>query len=242
MKSSCQNRFIGPFILTLLLLAACLPSAKGEWISFTNVWSGEGLVIPDGEPEGVATAINLLGTDDVITQIRLTLEIYSPLDHGFNGDLYVTLAHGSGYSVLLNRVGKTTGNPFGYGDSGFMSVTFDDFAVAGDIHVYRQTLMGSDSIALNGPLTGTWQPDGRTTDPDSVLPLDARTATLSSFNGESANGEWTLFLADMSPGGQSNLKSVKIEVATVPEPSTVLLGVIGGAFLCLGAKRFRRRS
>lgn len=241
MNLSCQKRFIGQLVLGLLLFFAVLRPVRADVFSFTNIFNGQGLVIPDGEPEGVATAINVLGSNDLIAHIRLTLEVYDPLNNGFNGDLYVTLSHGSGFSVLLNRVGRSTENLFGYSDSGLSLVTFDDFAPAGDVHTYRQTLFGSDSVALSGSLTGTWQPDGRTTDPGSVLTLDARPAKLASFNGENMNGEWTLFMADMSPGGQSQLKSVKLEVTTVPEPATLFLGMIGAAVLCFGAMRSKRK-
>ena len=44
------------------------------------------------------------------------------------------------------------------------------------------------------PLTGTWQPDGRITDPDLVDIADPRTAMLGSFQGLDASGAWTLFV------------------------------------------------
>jgi hypothetical protein len=42
-------------------------------------------------------------------------------------------------------------------------------------------------------VSGTYQPDGRTTDPLTVLDTDPRMAMLSSFTGLDANVTWTLF-------------------------------------------------
>lgn len=49
-------------------------------------------------------------------------------------------------------------------------------------------------------MTGTWQPDGRTNSPGSVLDSQPPDAFLSSFNGLDPNGDWTLFVADVSGG------------------------------------------
>ena len=59
----------------------------------------------------------------------------------FNGDLFCYVTHSSGYSVLLNRVGRTAGNAFGYDDPG-LDVLFDDDAV-NDVHGYRQIVTGN---------------------------------------------------------------------------------------------------
>ena len=58
-----------------------------------------------------------------------------------------------------------------------------------------------------------WAPDGRTNSPPSVLDTDARTAPLSAFNGLSADGEWTLFVADYGPKDTSTLVSWSIAVS-----------------------------
>ena len=130
----------------------------------------------------------------------LKVTISLTISGDFNGDLYVQLTHGSGFSVLLNRVGRTSLNEFGYGDSG-MDITLSDDAAAGDVHVYRTTLFGNENTPVAGMLTGVWAPDARITDPDVVLNTDSRSATLSSFNGLDPNGTWTLFIADASGGG-----------------------------------------
>lgn len=228
--------------LALPLLALALAGADGarsEIFSATNSWHNGELAIPDGEPEGVVTTIDLLAPLDYrLQELRVTLELAS----AYNGDLYVTLSHGDGFSVLLNRVGRDESTPFGYGDPGFSSVTFSDSA-PNDVHIYRTFTVGDPALPLGGPLTGTWQPDGRTTDPDSVLGSDTRSAMLSSFVGSDPSGEWTLFLADLSLGGSSQLVSWSIEVTAtaVPEPSAAALALLGsGAVWAL--RRHRRTS
>ena len=125
---------------------------------------------------------------------------------GWNGDLYAYLSFSDGFAVLLNRVGKSSSDDFGYGDAGF-NVTFSDSA-ATDIHLY-----GGNG---GNQLTGTWQPDGRETDPQLVVSSDPRTALLSSFDNLDPNGTWTLFVADVATGYQSTLVSWSIEIVTVP--------------------------
>lgn len=158
---------------------------------------------------------------------------------GFNGDLFVTLANEyGGFAVLLNRPGKLTSTGLGYGDNGF-TVSFSDSALNGDIHLYRQ-ILGDPSLALSGPLTGEWQPDGRGTDPSNVLATDPRPNMLGSFIGTRADGEWRMFIADLSGGGLQQLSSWTLSVTIVPEPETYLtLGA--GLVLLAGALRRRKQ-
>src|SRR4030095_2852575 len=51
-----------------------------------------------------------------------------------------------------------------------------------------------------------------------------RTGLLSSFNGLNPNGEWTLFLADLSPLDTSTLVSWGLELCGLPPiPPTITL-------------------
>ena len=142
---------------------------------------------------------------------------------GYNGDLYCYLTHGTGFSVLLNRVGQSAANPGGYGDTGF-SMTLAD-AAANDIHNYQSV---GYLLNGNGQLTGNWQPDGRATDPLTALDTDPRSAFLGSFNTLSADGQWTLFVADLSAGEQSTLVSwsLDIQAGAVPEAGTLLVSAL----------------
>jgi subtilisin-like proprotein convertase family protein len=217
----------------------CLGLLLGGWVPAARA----GLIIPDGDPNGVSDTRSFSAPFTELGSVTVTLNISGPGDGGFNGDLYVTLSYGSGYAVLLNRVGRTAGNAFGYSDSG-LTVIFDDAATGQDVHLYRLVLNGSHTTPLGGPLTGTWQPDGRTTDPDLVLDTDGRSATLSSFRGLDPNGDWTLFAADLSYGGQSQLESWSLEFTPVPEPAWGGLGMGLGALVValLRSSREARRG
>jgi hypothetical protein len=164
-------------------------------------------IIPDADLSGLAETINLGSGIQSITDVTLSLDVggtanYSP----FNGDYYAYLTDGSTTVVLLNRVGTAPGttvlDTFGYSDKGF-DVQLSDGSP--NIHNYQS---GPYTLNGAGQLTGTWGPDG---------------GSLSAFNGLSSAGNWTLFIADESPGGIGNLDSWTLDVTGTP--STVVSGV-----------------
>jgi len=214
-----------------------MKNQKGMMIRFAVLlfgavlWCSPGqgaLIVPDGTASGVFDVQTISSDITSIGSISVTLT----LSGNYNGDLYLTLSHGSGFSVLLNRVGSTAGNPYGYSDSG-LSVTLSDSA-ANDIHTYRSVV----NLAAGSPLTGTWQPDARITDPGSVVNTDSRSAFLSSFNGSNPNGTWTLFVADLDSGGNSTLVNWGLQISAVPEPVTVALMIFAGLFVGIGGIRY----
>jgi hypothetical protein len=176
----------------------------------TTNFSVGGLEIPDGDVSGIADSRIVRSRIGQIADLNMTLAISG----GWNGDLYAYLVHQSGFAVLLNRVGQSNARVLGYGDSGF-NVTLDDQA-EGDIHHYRVNLFGNPNQPLNGALTGTWQPDGRTNDPLEVAEAQARAAFLASFNGLNPDGEWTLFLADLASGDISALDGWGLQICGLP--------------------------
>lgn len=141
--------------------------------------------------------------------------------------------------MLLNRAGRTDANELGYNNPG-LAVTLSDSAPT-DLHGYQAN---SPSYNGNGQLTGLWAADGRAVDPDSSgAAFDAamRGATLSVFNGLNPNGDWTIFFADMSPGGLSNLKSLSLEITAVPEPKETV-AVVAIALLGVGLFRLKPKK
>lgn len=198
-------------------------------VSFTSVNSS----IPDQNPVGLVSTASLSGLPGVISSVTVTLDITG----GFNGDLYAYLAGPvGGFAVLLNRVGLSGGNTAGYANAGF-DVTFSD--AAQNIHFYQQ-----DNLQYNGSgqLINTWAPDGRRIDPQSppaAFDSTTPTADLSSFKNYSPDGQWTLFVSDVSGGGQSTLTSWELAVVTIPEPQTWMLGLAGAAALLL-VNRWRK--
>jgi subtilisin-like proprotein convertase family protein len=199
----------GLLVAPVLLLA---PSAGAA--SITGL-SNPNLAIPDNDVTGVANNITLNTAINFITGVTVTLDV----EGGFNGDFYAYLRHGStGFAVLLNRVGSTSGNAYGYADAG-LNVSFSDTAANGDIHVYQNVLNPGGAM-----LTGLWQPDGRNVSPFSALDTSPRNALLSSFDGMDANGLWTLFVSDVSPVGSGTLVDWSVTVTG----DTVTSGVPDG--------------
>jgi len=200
-------------------------------------------LVPDANDSGLVSIIDIPATLERIQDVDITLTLVGDLGDGWNGDLFIYLAHGSALSVLVNRPGVSASNPFGYGNSGLDAVTFDDDAPLGDFHTYQVSLGTGDS---DQPVTGTFQPDGRTTDPASVDTADPRSAFLSLFDGQVAAGEWRLFVADLSPGGNLRLAGWELNITTVdPVPdagSTLALTGLGSLAVAAAAAARHRRQ
>jgi subtilisin-like proprotein convertase family protein len=222
-------------ILALSLLVAANARAV---LGYSPGVNGIFATIPDGDLTGYQNSLNLSGLQGTIVDVNLNLNITG----GFNGDYYVYLTHNSTVSILLNRVGRTAGSAVGYPDGGFgpttqgARFTLDD-QTGTDVHLYRTV-----PFTLNGgQLAGTWQPDGRFIDPLSTgatFDSTARSNNLGLFNGMNPNGTWTLYLADVSSGGEGTLVSWGMDIVTsaVPEPS------FGGLICCAAAAILRRFS
>lgn len=210
----------------LLLIELSLFTAVSSAAVFTFN-STVGIEVPDGSTTGLANTITIAEGEKIDTVSVILNLVIPPAEFGYTGDLYAYVQHGSRNSILLNRPGRGLAERTGYDDSVPFSVRFDDSAVNGDIHSYRLSLFGDNQIPLSGPLTGAWQPDGRRVNPDIVLSTDARTATLQSFVGDTSQGDWTLYIADLSAGGVYRLEnwSLEFQTAEVPEPAAVTLAV-----------------
>src|SRR5688572_4200414 len=117
-------------LLRLGLFLLCVAHAHAAVIYSWNSGFANNGYVPDGNTTGWADTRTISGLAEEISDVNVTLNVSG----GYNGDLYVYLQHDSGFSVLLNRVGRTTTTPFGYGDAG-LNVTFnDDAAQTTDIH------------------------------------------------------------------------------------------------------------
>jgi hypothetical protein len=205
------------------LLIACSLQLEAQLVSdtFQNV----NLAVPD-TGQVVCDSESTVGSPNgTISGISVWIDLKGTGAGAWDGDYYLTLVHGNGFAVLLNRVGRAPGSLEGYSDSGFAHVTFQDDAANGDVHVYRVTLEGNQATPILGTLSGTWAPDGRNVSPDSVLSSTARTALLSSFLGSDASGPWTLSISDCSTGGTATLSSWGLQITVVPEPAAGPLAI-----------------
>ena len=175
--------------------------------------------IPDANPAGIAFSQTYSGLYNGVGGAGIShVEVNLNITGGFNGDLYgyLVLQTGAGSytSILLNRVGRTDASGFGFSTSGFGSITLSSGGTT-DIH------------GVATPAGGTYSADGRTVDPNGDFTSATRTAQLNQLTagGITANGTWTLFLADVSGGDVSQLVSWGLNVNVVPEPTTwALLG------------------
>ena len=229
---------IQPF-LALVLLCAMAPTSQA---ALTVIDFGEdnlAMPIPDYQSSGIQRTVTLSGLESQAPYlVTVSLKI-SPTGFGaYNGDFYAYLRHvstdglQSQYAVLLNRVGRTADNPSGYDGSGLEVTLADDAST--DIHLY-----GTSGGLVGSYLTGTYQPDGRTADPDTVLGSDSRTAMLNNLGIMDPNGKWTLFVADMERGATGLLANWTVTLTPVPEPTSISLLYMGLGALALYRRRRR---
>jgi len=224
----------------LLVFCFCLSASRvqadvGPPNTFSFSWNSgfqNGNVVPDASASGWGDTRTLSALPGPILDVNVTLS----LANGFNGDLYGYLMHDNVLVVLLNRIGVSSGNSFGFGNGG-MTVTLDD-AAAVDIHS-----VGS----LTGPgISGTFQPDGRNISPLSspaLFDLAARQnngSPLALLNGLDPSGDWTLYLADFSSGYQTTVTSWGLQLVVVPEPGTLSLLAVGGILALLRRRHLNR--
>lgn len=202
--------------------------------------------IPDQSNTGIAYTLTV-PESLILTSVSLSLNLSVPAgSFGWFGDLYAYVQHDSGFSVLLNRPGRDTGNIAGYDDGQAINVTFADGAANGDLHTYRTALNGDENTGLTSALTGLWQPDGRAVDPAVTVASDLRTATLAQFNGLNSAGVWTLFLADLSSEAVYQIDDWSLQLegyeephSDVPEGSTCAAGL---ALAAAGLLTWLRRT
>ena len=216
----------------ILSLALC---TSAQATVFNYSFTGINAVIPDADANGwqntqTIQSDNPLGANFMaakyteIQDVNVTLN----LSGGWNGDLYGYLVSSDGFAVLLNRAGKTSGDAFGHGNTGF-TVTLD-YSAANDIHLYQNfspTYNGQGQLQNPAGLPAAWQPDARDMDPATVTSGSGRTAFLTSFNGDNPHTSWTLFFSDNSPGEQSTLVGWGLQITAVPEPITYALAIFG---------------
>lgn len=183
--------------------------------------------------QGVATDTQVVSGHGTATiqdlQVNLTIT-----SGGFamNGNFGAFISHTVGSTTttayLLSRPGKDSTHNFGYFDSAGMSITLSDKAST-DVHLYQ-----SVTIPDTVPLTGTFQPDGRSADPRTVTTTAPRDALLSVFNGQAIDGTWTVTIADYnSKANDAKFTAWGLTFTNVPEPSQYAmlagLGLIGFA-------------
>jgi subtilisin-like proprotein convertase family protein len=226
-----------------LLALVCALTMPLRAATYSNSIENIFTTIPDGDLNGIQSSLSLSGLAQAIADVNVTLTISG----GFNGDYYVYLYHNGTSSILLNRVGRSGSNSSGYSDAGFgtnsvsFRFTFDDQA-GNDVHNYQTSAFALNS---NLQLTGSYQPDGRAIDPlsaGSLFDSASRSSELNVFNGMDGNGTWSLFVADVSAGGEGTLVNWGLQITTIPEPASARLLVLGLTLLGIRKLLLRRRD
>jgi hypothetical protein len=201
---------------------------------FTYNWN-VGAPIPDGDPSGYVNnqtiSDGLQGNDlpaNPLINSPSGISVHLNLSGGWNGDLYGYLRYddgsgGVGFTVLLNRVGQTEGNPIGYTTAG-MNVWLTDSASYTDIHTVETP--GFSGATYRVDQTGS-------------------STSFVSFQGlDPTAGTWSLLLADLSGSHVSTLEGWGLTLDVVPEPITWALVIFGGVLGVAKAGQYcwRRRS
>ena len=67
--------------------------------------------------------------------------------------------------------------------------------------------------------------------------------SLANFNGSPADGNWTLYFADLANGGGTSLvEGWSLNITAVPEPANLALIIFGVSFMGFGIARYFRNS
>jgi hypothetical protein len=230
-------------LLGSLVLVAVLPVAQATVVDTFS--SGVlNTVIPDANSIGITFS----HTTTTLNNNPINgVDVHLNFSGGFNGDLYGYLVFRATdnttttTALLLNRVGRTGVADFGYATSGMNVILSAGTGLAGNIHD-----AATPSVSTFGTRSTYYAADTRTTLPQGDFsggtPAGSGLDVFSTY-GHDANGTWTLFLADLSGGGQSTLLSWGLDINVVPEPSTwalIIFGVVGGVTVVV--RRLRRAT
>ena len=167
--------------------------------------------IPNGNPVGVMFSENVSSAELPAGSVISGLTVGLNISGGYNGGLVAYIVAPNGALVsLLNQPGISS-SPFGYGGSG-LNVMLSD----GSVNNIQST-----SETPGSQFTGTYSAAGN----------------LSGVDGSVADGNWTLFFANLSSGGANGeLNSFTLNFTAVPEPVGMGLGIFAGLvglWLCL---------
>lgn len=198
-------------VMKSLLLGALLLLGTGP--ASAVLVSFNGGAIPDA-PNGGLVGVSFQGVVGAFPGPEYqvaNLAVSLEISGGYNFDFHIYLVSPNGTLVTLLN---QPGSAYSSG-SGF-DITLSDAAATG---------IQSATQIENTLFTGTYQAAG----------------SLAAFNGGPANGTWTIFVQDLSPGASGTLEGWGLEIQAVPEPANVALGVFGGVLGLAGLVRWLRR-
>lgn len=148
--------------LTLFLFPACVSVAAAGGTMLP-------LPIPDGHPGGIVSRLEV-DACDLVQDVDVALEI----DHGWTGDLVVTLESPAGTRVVLVDRPGTDGTGYGCRFAGLSALLDDEAGLA------LEDQCADDNGGTVPAISGTLAP----------------AEPLSAFDGELGSGTWTLRVGD----------------------------------------------
>ncbi len=181
--------------------------------------------LPGSGTSGVASEFpSTVNVSERGAVVNVTVSLFG-LTHTYPDDIWLALMNPLGTSVVLMS------DSGGSGDVRSIDITFDDDAAA--------------AIPDNGPLSsGSYQvsQNGNIETLPTPAPAFSFGNNLSAFDGEEANGAWTLFVFDDAGGDVGNISggwALSVEVAAVPLPASLPLLLAGFGALGLARRRTR---
>ncbi len=208
--------------------------AQGATVQQWDSDPASGQLIPedgyDGTLDPGTVARNIITIDPADDGIITDLNVIVAITHEYVGDLTLKLRGPDGTTIMLvNRPGDPFNADDGADGGGFSAnlstdypITFDDEAASG----LPSEFMGvfeSDTEAI-GSVVGSvtnFQPSN-----DLLVP-----APLSTFDGKSLAGDWTLYVGDSTPdekgtGSLANWSLIATTAVSVPAPNAALAGLV----------------
>jgi subtilisin-like proprotein convertase family protein len=173
------------------------PDVPPTPVSLTNLLICDDLAgplpIPDNDPSGVASTINIMDNRFVVD-----LDIYVRIDHSWVGDLQARLEHSeSGVSARLFDRPRYPATIYGCSGTNLVSILDDQAA---------QPVEEKCNTTVIPTIAGSFQPD----------------QPLSIFNGEALAGTWELVATDQSYRDTGSLRGWCLDVTVaevMPEPT-----------------------
>jgi subtilisin-like proprotein convertase family protein len=221
-------------ILTLALTASWAQATLQPILNYTQNFGGG--TILDGNPVGQVFTGNFNNAASWDQVVSLTVGLN--VSGGYNGDLYAYLIAPNGTVMMLMNQPGVGVNGIGASGSG-MNITLSS-GNTGD------GLLAPNSGAIQNETSGAYlgNPGNQASAVYSALGSLAFQTVSDAQNlgptGSAANGTWTLYFADVaSGGGNETLNSWTLNLAVVPEPVTLALGLFAAMLLALaGIKHF----
>ena len=221
------------------LLAAIISIGSSSWcfaqtVSYSTA-SNLNVAIPDDAYNGTLASMAAVNLNIPDSASLFNVNVTIALDHTYVGDLVIKLRSPDGTVVtLMSRPGFAETADDGNGCCGNSSnllaafaITFYRFGVVsaenmGSSLMDSQVVSRDDGISVYRPNKGA-----------------ASGGDLDTFIGKNINGTWTLFVGDAAVGDTGAIQQLTLTFdANIPEPSTVALLLVGGAFVALRLVRF----